>query len=209
MSTYRQYIKPLADVTFASVALVVFLPVLCMITIIQAFLYRASPLFLQKRPGRKEKLFTLIKFRTMLESKDEIGNLLSCENRTTAFGAFLRSTSLDELPQLLNVIKGDMSLVGPRPLLDEYLPLYSAAQKRRHEVRPGITGWAQVNGRNEISWEEKFELDLWYLENMSFKTDLKIIFLTIKQLIKSLIIREVVQTENIKFKGSAANQLAN
>lgn len=139
---------------------------------------------MQKRPGRNEQPFQMIKFRTMTNAKDSNGNLLPNEKRITRFGRFLRSTSLDELPELFNVLRGDMSLVGPRPLLMEYLPRYNAFQKRRHEVRPGITGWAQVNGRNTISWEQKFEHDVWYVDNQSFWLDLKILWLTVLKVFK-------------------------
>jgi lipopolysaccharide/colanic/teichoic acid biosynthesis glycosyltransferase len=144
---------------------------------------KSTPFFLQTRPGKKGKLFTLIKFRTMTDQKDAVGNLLPDTERFTSLGRALRRFSLDEIPQLFNVILGDMSLVGPRPLLVEYLPLYNTTQARRHEVLPGITGWAQVNGRNAISWQTKFEYDCWYVDHISFKTDLKIIFLTIKKVI--------------------------
>ncbi|MER2998494.1 sugar transferase [Pontibacter populi] len=201
MSNYRQYIKPLVDVIFASIALVILLPVLFLITLIQMFLYKGSPLFLQRRPGRNEKLFTLIKFRTMLDTKNEFGSLLTDQKRITTFGLFLRSTSLDELPQLINVLKGEMSLVGPRPLLIEYLPFYNNYQKRRHLVKPGITGWAQVNGRDNISWEQKFDFDVWYVENISFGLDIKILFKTTETLIKNRNLKKE-QTQVVKFKGS-------
>ncbi|MCD8194454.1 MAG: sugar transferase, partial [Tannerellaceae bacterium] len=139
--------------------------------------------FLQKRPGKKGRIFKVIKFKTMTDAKDQEGNLLPDDKRITPLGKFIRSTSLDELPQLINVLKGDMSLIGPRPLLVQYLSLYNEQQKRRHEVKPGITGWAQVNGRNDISWQKKFELDVWYVDNISFLLDFKILFLTIKKVI--------------------------
>jgi len=151
-----------------------------------------SPIiFKQSRPGLKGKPFLMIKFRTMTTKKDSTGNLLSDEERLTSFGKLLRATSLDELPELWNVLKGEMSLVGPRPLLPEYLPLYSAEQSRRHDVRPGITGWAQINGRNAISWEEKFELDVWYVDNHALWLDIKILFLTIKK----VVIRDGISSE--------------
>lgn len=153
-----------------------------MLVIILVRINLGSPiLFTQNRPGLNGKIFKMMKFRTMLDAKDKQGNLLPDEQRMTKFGSFLRSTSLDELPGLFNVLKGDMSLVGPRPLLVQYLPLYNEKQARRHNVRPGITGWAQVNGRNAISWEQKFELDVWYVNNQSIWLDLKILLLTVKK----------------------------
>ena len=141
----------------------------------------AGALFFQERPGKDGKIFKVVKFKTMTDERDENGNLLSDEERLTKVGKFVRSTSLDELPQLLNILKGDMSFIGPRPLLPEYLPLYSPEQARRHNVRPGLSGWAQVNGRNSISWKQRFEYDVWYVDNISFKLDLKIFFLSIKK----------------------------
>ena len=145
---------------------------------------KGNPFFFQLRPGKGGRLFLLLKFKTMNDLKDTAGNLLPDEKRITRLGRFIRKSSIDELPQLINVLKGDMSLIGPRPLLPEYLPLYTVRQNRRHDVRPGITGWAQVNGRNAISWEEKFKLDVWYVENISFKLDMKILTLTMKKIIK-------------------------
>ena len=143
-----------------------------------------KPFFFQSRPGKHGRIFKVIKFKTMNDKKDENGNLLPDEVRLTQAGKFIRKTSLDEIPQLINVIKGDMSLIGPRPLLVEYLPLYNEEQKRRHEIRPGITGWAQINGRNAITWEEKFQLDVWYVDHISFLLDMKILFLTFKKVFK-------------------------
>ncbi len=169
------------DIVIASLALFLLIPIIG----ITSFLVRkrlGSPVFFcQTRPGKNNKLFTMVKFRTMRDAVDEDGKSLSDEDRLTAFGKKLRSTSLDELPELWNVLKGDMSLVGPRPLLVEYLPLYTHEQGRRHEVRPGITGWAQINGRNSISWTEKFQLDVWYVDNQSIWLDMKILFLTVKK----------------------------
>lgn len=145
---------------------------------------KGFPFFVQRRPGKGEKIFRLIKFRTMTNARDANGELLPDDKRLTRFGTMIRKTSLDEIPQLINVIKGDMSLIGPRPLLIEYLPRYSAIQKRRHEVRPGITGWAQVNGRNAISWERKFELDVWYVDHLNLKLDIRILMLTLKKVVK-------------------------
>jgi undecaprenyl phosphate N,N'-diacetylbacillosamine 1-phosphate transferase len=163
-----------------------------------------KPLFFrQKRPGFKEKIFSIYKFRTMTNEVDENGNLLSDEKRLKGFGKFVRSTSLDELPQLFNVLLGDMSFVGPRPLLVEYLDLYTIKQKKRHNVKPGITGWAQVNGRNAISWEEKFELDVWYVENQSFWLDMKILWLTFLKVVKRSDINSDTSITMEKFKGSS------
>lgn len=174
-------IKRIFDVILSFAILIILFPVIT-IVVLQIKRKLGSPVFFkQERPGLNGKPFTMVKFRTMRNAFDEDGNPLPNSERFTPFGNFLRSTSLDELPELWNVIKGDMSLVGPRPLLTEYLPLYNEEQARRHEVRPGVTGWAQVNGRNAISWEEKFELDVWYVDNRSFGLDLKILFLTIKK----------------------------
>ncbi|MEK1831886.1 sugar transferase [Priestia megaterium] len=188
---YRRYIKRLLDIILSLVA-IIFLSLLFLTV---AFLVRVklgSPvLFKQKRPGMNEKIFLMYKFRTMTDERDEDGELLPDDVRLTKFGKFLRSTSLDELPELFNILKGDMSLVGPRPLLVQYLPLYNEYQKRRHEVRPGLSGLAQVNGRNAISWENKFDLDIQYVEQVSFIKDFKIIFLTIKK----VFIREGISSE--------------
>jgi len=171
------------DLIVSVSALVALLPVL-LVTAILVRVKLGSPIFFrQTRPGRDGKPFKMVKFRTMLDAVDKQGNPLPDQLRMTSFGSFLRATSLDELPELWNVIKGDMSLVGPRPLLMEYLPLYSEEQFRRHNVRPGVTGWAQVNGRNAISWEDKFKLDVWYVDNQSIWLDLKILFLTVKKVL--------------------------
>lgn len=176
-------LKRLIDIAASSTALLALSPVL-VVTAYQVKKNLGSPiLFRQTRPGLNGKPFEMVKFRTMLDAYDEDGNLLPNDLRHTKFGNFLRSTSLDELPELWNVLKGDMSLVGPRPLLTDYLPLYNEEQARRHDVRPGITGWAQVNGRNAISWEEKFKLDTWYVDNQSLLLDLKIIFMTLKKVV--------------------------
>ncbi|MEG1324236.1 MAG: sugar transferase [Janthinobacterium sp.] len=173
--------KRFFDAILAALALLMLAPVM-LVTALLVRRYLGSPvLFSQTRPGFKGKPFQVYKFRTMTDARDSEGNLLPDDVRLTPFGLFLRSSSLDELPQLFNVLKGDIALVGPRPLLMAYLPLYSARQARRHDVRPGITGWAQVNGRNAISWEQKFELDVWYVENQSFWLDLKILALTVKK----------------------------
>lgn len=160
------------------------LPVFLVVTIFLFFANKGKPFFFQRRPGKNNHIFLLVKFKTMNDKKDTNGKLLPDEKRITRFGKFVRNSSLDEIPQLINVIKGDMSLIGPRPLLVDYLPLYSPLQIRRHEVRPGITGWAQVNGRNAISWERKFELDVWYVDNLNFAIDIRIIILTLKKIIK-------------------------
>ena len=171
------------DFVCSLLGLLLFSPVLILVTLGLLFANEGKPFFFQLRPGKKEHLFKIIKFKTMNDRKDENGNLLPDAERLTKIGRFIRKTSLDEIPQLLNVLRGDMSLIGPRPLLPEYLPFYSAIQSRRHDLRPGITGWAQVNGRNAISWKQKFEYDVWYVDNMSFKWDCKILFLTLKKVL--------------------------
>ena len=179
---YRSFLKRLIDFSLVFCALVICFPVLFIITLWLHFADEgAGVFFLQNRPGRDGKIFKVIKFKTMTDECDSKGNLLPDEQRLTKVGKFVRSTSIDELPQLINVLKGDMALIGPRPLLPQYLPLYSKEQARRHEVRPGITGWAQVNGRNAISWTKKFELDVWYVDHCSFLLDLKIFLLTIRK----------------------------
>jgi len=179
---YRSFIKRLMDVLIVFLGLLIFLPILLGSVLWLHFANKgAGAFFLQERPGRHGKIFKVIKFKTMTDERDAEGNLLPDDRRLTKIGKFVRSTSIDELPQLINVLKGDMSLIGPRPLLPQYLSLYNSEQARRHEVRPGITGWAQVNGRNAISWTRKFELDVWYVDHCSFSLDLKIIFLTIKK----------------------------
>ena len=173
--------KRLFDLILSCAGLLIFAPVLLLLMLLVRFKLGSPVFFTQIRPGLNGKHFRMVKFRTMTDACDAAGNLLPDAERLTSFGKFLRATSLDEVPELINVLKGEMSLVGPRPLLMEYLPLYSPEQARRHEVRPGITGWAQVNGRNALSWEEKFKLDVWYVDNRSLWLDLKIIFLTIKK----------------------------
>lgn len=182
---YRLLIKRLIDLLISLSILIILLPLMLIITITLLILNHGSPFFIQIRPGKKEVIFKIIKFKTMNDRKDSQGNLLPDSERLTKFGKFLRKTSLDEIPQLLNVVKGDMSLIGPRPLLVDYLPLYNVQQKKRHDVRPGITGWAQVNGRNAISWQKKFEYDAWYVDNISWLLDIKIILMTIKKVINS------------------------
>lgn len=181
---YRHFFKRFFDILISFTALVCLSPVLVIVTIWLHFANKgAGAFFLQERPGKNAKIFKIIKYKTMTDERDANGNLLPDAERLTKVGRFVRSTSIDELPQLINVLKGDMSLIGPRPLLIEYLPLYSATQARRHEVRPGITGWAQVNGRNAISWQKRFELDVWYVDNLSLLTDIKIILITIKKVL--------------------------
>lgn len=181
---YAKYIKRTLDLILSLMALIVLMPLMIIIGILVRINLGSPIIFKQKRPGKNEKIFTLYKFRTMTDKRDIDGNLLPDEYRLTKFGKFLRSTSLDELPELINIIKGDMAIVGPRPLLVEYLPYYTEEEKHRHDVRPGLTGLAQVNGRNEISWEEKLKYDTEYIKEISFYSDLKIIFKTIKKTIK-------------------------
>ena len=182
---YRCYFKTIIDFGLSLIALICISPLLLIVTIWLHFANKgAGAFFFQERPGKDGKIFKVIKFKTMTDERGGDGNLLPDEVRLTKVGKFVRSTSIDELPQLVNVLKGNMSLIGPRPLLPEYLPLYSEEQARRHEVRPGISGWAQCHGRNSISWSEKFELDVWYVDHLSFMTDLKVIWLTIASVVK-------------------------
>lgn len=191
---YRKYFKRLIDFFVSLLALICLSPILLVVTIWLHFANKgAGAFFLQERPGKDGKIFKIIKFKTMNERKDENGKLLPDLQRITSVGRFVRKTSLDELPQLFNVLKGDMALIGPRPLLVKYLPLYSPEQARRHEVRPGISGWAQCHGRNSLTWGEKFKLDVWYVDHCSFKTDMKVIFTTIKKVLK----REDITSENV------------
>lgn len=179
---YKSFFKRLVDFIIVLFVLIIIWSILLLISIWLHFANKGAGIFFsQERPGKNGRTFKVIKFKTMTDERDENGNLLPDEKRLTKIGKFIRSTSIDELPQLINVLKGDMALIGPRPLLPQYLPLYSQKQARRHEVRPGITGWAQVNGRNAISWTKKFELDIWYVDHCSFLLDLKIIFLTVKK----------------------------
>lgn len=190
---YKYFLKRIIDFTIVFCVLLVIWPLLLLITIWLHFANKGSgAFFTQERPGKNGKIFKVIKFKTMTDERDANGNLLPDAERLTKVGRFVRSTSIDELPQLVNVLKGDMALIGPRPLLPKYLPLYSKEQARRHEVRPGITGWAQVNGRNAISWTKKFELDVWYVDHCSFPLDMKIIFLTIKK----VFVREGISSDN-------------
>ena len=181
---YKNFIKRLLDFLIVLSVLLVIWPILLVITIWLHFANKgAGAFFTQERPGKGGKIFRVIKFKTMTDERDANGNLLPDEVRLTKVGKFVRSTSIDELPQLINVLKGDMSIIGPRPLLPQYLPLYSPEQARRHEVRPGITGWAQCHGRNAITWTEKFKLDVWYVDNISFWTDVKVVFITAKKVL--------------------------
>ena len=199
---YKNFFKSLIDRLIAVIVLLLASPVLLITTIALWFANDGKPFFFQRRPGLGGLIFSIIKFKTMNDKRDENGELLPDAVRLTTTGGFVRKTSLDELPQLINVLKGEMSLIGPRPLLEEYLPLYSARQARRQEVRPGITGWAQINGRNTVNWPERFEMDVWYVENCSFLLDLKIIFLTIKKVIKSEGINSATAATMEKFKGN-------
>jgi len=199
MNFYKKLGKKLFDLSISIIILCILLP-LFILLIIALFTSgkRSGIFFYQRRTGKGGKLFTILKFKTMTDERDKNGKLLPDEKRLTALGKFMRSTSLDEIPQLINVIKGDMSLIGPRPLLEKYIPLYSKEQFRRHEVKPGITGWAQVNGRNAISWKEKFKLDVWYVDHLSFRLDLKILWLTILK----VFLRKNISTPNFEpFRG--------
>lgn len=199
---YRNYIKRMLDIIFAVGLLIVVSPLLVLLACLVRIKLGSPILFRQERPGKDGKLFSMYKFRTMTEKRDSNGELLPDEVRLTSFGRKLRSTSLDELPELFNIIKGDMSFIGPRPLLVQYLPLYNERQKHRHDVRPGMTGYAQVNGRNAIRWEEKFEKDVWYVEHLSFGTDMKILWKTVAVVVK----REGISSETAatmeEFKGN-------
>lgn len=195
-------LKSLFDKTLALLLIILFLPIYIIVTLLILLKMGRPILFSQKRPGYKEKIFTIYKFRTMTNEKDELGNLLPDDKRLVGIGKFIRSLSLDELPQLFNVLKGEMSFVGPRPLLIEYLPLYNKEQKRRHDAKPGITGWAQINGRNAISWEKKFQHDVWYVENQSFWLDMKILWLTLLKVVNKRDISSSTNATMERFKGS-------
>ena len=194
--------KSIFDKTLALFLIILFSPIYIVVSLLIFFKMGSPILFRQKRPGYKEEIFGIYKFRTMTNEKDEFGNLLPDDKRLVGIGKFIRSTSLDELPQLFNVLKGEMSFVGPRPLLEEYLPLYNEKQKRRHDVKPGITGWAQVNGRNAISWEQKFDYDVWYVDNQSFWLDIKILWLTFLKVVKRSDISSSTSSTMEKFTGS-------
>ncbi len=202
---YKAFFKRLLDFAISFLALIVLSPILLVVTLCLYIANKGRPFFFQNRPGLNGKLFKIVKFKTMSDRKDSDGKLLPDAERLTQIGAFVRKTSLDELPQLINVLKGDMSIIGPRPLLPEYLPLYNERQKRRHEVRPGISGWAQVNGRNAISWEQKFEYDVWYADHVSFLLDVRILWLTVMKVIRSEGISAEGHVTIEKFKGSGNN----
>ena len=199
---YQYFFKRFLDFLISFISLVMLSPVMIITTILLTFVNKGKPFFFQIRPGFNEKLFKIVKFKTMTDAKDADGNLLPDHERMTKVGNLVRKTSLDELPQLINVLKGDMSLIGPRPLLPEYLPLYNKEQQKRHHVKPGITGWAQVNGRNAISWEQKFKYDVWYVEHISFVTDVKIVLKTIKKVVVSEGVNSAGQATTVAFTGS-------
>lgn len=201
---YRTVLKPLMDFTAALLALLVLSPVLLAVTAGLYFANSGKPFFFQLRPGKNGRLFKIIKFKTMNDRRDAQGNLLPDADRLTPIGAVVRKTSLDELPQLFNVLKGDMSLIGPRPLLPSYLPLYNDFQRRRNEVKPGITGWAQVNGRNTISWEQKFAYDVWYVDHLTLALDIRILLMTVKKVFKSEGITQEGHVTSEEFKGNRA-----
>ena len=181
---YKKIIKRLLDSIFAFLGLILFSPLIIIVVIFLIVSNKGTPFFFQKRPGKNEKIFKIVKFKTMNDLRDKDGHLLPDKDRITAIGKFVRKYSLDEIPQLYNVLIGNMSLIGPRPLIIEYLPFYNEIQKKRHHVRPGITGWAQINGRNSITWQKKFELDVWYVENISFLLDFKILILTFVKVVQ-------------------------
>lgn len=199
---YTSILKPVFDRISALLILLIACPVLLLVMLLLAISNKGTVWFVQPRPGRKGKIFKVIKFRTMSNELNENGELLPDEERLTWIGSIIRKTSLDELPQLLNVLQGDMSIVGPRPLLIEYLPLYNEEQKRRHQVKPGITGWAQVNGRNTIGWPQKFAYDVWYVDHQSFGLDLKILFLTVAKVFKAEGISSETSVTTEKFRGN-------
>lgn len=204
-TVYSKYIKRALDFIISLLALTVLSPLLLVLTLVGAVKMRGNPFFVQERPGRNGRVFRLIKFRSMTNKKKN-GELLPDEERLTGYGRFLRRTSLDELPELLNILVGHMSIVGPRPLLVKYLPLYNEHQARRHEVRPGLTGWAQVNGRNSITWEQKFDYDVWYVDHVSFALDVRIVMMTVRSVLK----REGISGDNnatmAEFTGSAESK---
>lgn len=204
MLLYRRYIKRILDVVLSFIGLVVISPILVFLTIILFVISRSSPIYLHERPGMNGRIFRLIKFKTMTDKRDDHGNLLPDAERLTPLGRFMRSLSLDEFPQLINVLKGDMSLIGPRPLLVRYLPLYNARQSRRHEVRPGMTGWAAVKGRNAQTWEQKLESDVWYVEHLSFWLDAKILLMTLVKVVRRDGINDVNNEMTKPFSGSHA-----
>ena len=199
---YAKYFKRVFDFIVSLLVLILASPIILLTTLALLFSNGGKPFFFQSRPGKNEEIFRIVKFKTMNDKRDAHGSLLPDEQRLTSIGAFVRKFSIDELPQMINVLKGDMSLIGPRPLLVEYLPLYSKEQQRRHHIRPGITGWAQVNGRNTVDWKSKFEMDVWYVNHLSFKLDVKILFLTIKKVLVSEGISGEGTVTMQKFKGN-------
>ena len=199
---YRKHLKRILDFIIAFLGITIALPLMIILALLLAIAFKGNPIFVQVRPGKNERLFKIFKFKTMTNEKDVEGNLLPNKDRLTKLGRFLRSISLDELPQLFNVLFGTMSLIGPRPLNTQYLSLYNNHQKRRHEVKPGITGWAQVNGRNAISWETKFDLDVWYVDHVNFMLDLKILLLTIKKVFSREGVNQQGQATVQRFEGT-------
>ena len=199
---YKFFFKPLLDFILSLLGLIISSPLFLIVFIALLFANKGKVFFLQNRPGKNGKIFKIIKFRTMNNKRDAHGNLLPDVERLTKIGKLVRKTSLDEIPQLINVLLGNMSLIGPRPLLPEYLPLYNDFQKKRHHIKPGITGWAQINGRNAVEWEKKFKFDVWYVENMSFFLDLQIMFLTLKKVLKLEGVNREGEATNIAFKGN-------
>lgn len=202
-----KYIKRILDIISSLLAIIILSPLLGVLTVIGAFEMKGNPFFTQERPGKDEKIFKLVKFRTMTNAKDKDGNLLSDADRLTGYGKFLRNTSLDELPELFNILKGDMSVIGPRPLLVQYLPYYTEKEKHRHDVRPGLTGLAQVNGRNSLDWEHRFECDVEYVENLSFFSDVKILLKTIQKVIQRSDVAEDTNETEGNFAEIRAKQL--
>ena len=199
---YKYFFKRVLDFCFSLLGILVLSPVFLLLTIVGAINMKGNPFFVQERPGKNEKIFKLIKFRTMTQEKDENGNYLPDEKRLTKYGAFLRKTSLDEIPELFNIFIGDMAIIGPRPLLVEYLPYYNEREKLRHTVRPGLTGLAQVSGRNSLTWARRFETDVYYVEHLTLALDIKVFFLTIKQVIK----RDDIAIDTQKEEGNFAKQ---
>ncbi len=199
---YRKILKPVFDFSLALILIISLSPIFLLLIVLLYLFNQKNVFFFQERPGKNEKVFKIIKFKTMTDQKDASGNLLADEFRLTKMGKFVRKTSLDELPQLINVLKGDMSFIGPRPLLVSYLPLYDDEQKKRHLIKPGITGWAQVNGRNALNWQQKFVYDVFYVKHLSFTLDFKILLLTIKKVIKSEGINSAGQATTESFKGN-------
>lgn len=204
-----KYIKRILDIISSLLAIIILSPLLAVTAVLVKTKFGSPVLFKQERPGKDEKIFTLMKFRTMTDERDENGELLPDEVRLTKFGKFLRSTSIDELPELFNILKGDMSVIGPRPLLVEYIPRYNEHQHRRHEVRPGLSGWAQVNGRNTVSWEDKFDMDVHYVDNYSFAMDVKILFMTVLNVLKKEGISSETSATMEVFMGTPEKEEAN